>query len=94
MNRRWMDLSESDTGLRCKSLLVFYEQGGADGADKSKNLQAATPGPGGQQSIKRLEAHGGVIVTQKEQTATGDLGIFDMKSNTVTLIGNVVVSQG
>ena len=87
-------VTQGDTGLRCKSLLVFYEQGGADSADKTKNLQAATPGPGGQQSIKRLEAHGAVVVTQKEQTATGDLGIFDMKTNTVTLTGNVVMTQG
>ena len=58
-------------------------------------MQAATPGPGGEQRIKRLEAHGGVVVTQKEQTATGDLGIFDMKANTVTLTGNpVVMTQG
>ena len=54
----------------------------------------ATPGPGGSQQISRLEASGGVIVTQKDQTATGDTGLFDMKANTVTLLGNVVVSQG
>ena len=32
-----------------------------------------------------------MVVTQKDQTATGDNGIFDMSANTVTLIGNVVV---
>jgi lipopolysaccharide export system protein LptA len=41
-----------------------------------------------------LEARGGVVVTQKDQTATGESGLFDMKSNTVTLIGNVVMTQG
>ncbi len=87
-------VKQGDTGLRCKSLVVFYEQDG-EAADQSKTLQAATPGPGGEQRIKRLEAHGGVVVTQKEQTATGDLGIFDMKANTVTLTGNpVVMTQG
>ena len=87
-------VKQGDTGLRCKSLVVFYEQDG-EAADQGKTLQAATPGPGGEQRIKRLEARGGVIVTQKEQTATGDLGIFDMKSNTVTLTGNpVVMTQG
>ncbi len=87
-------VKQGDTGLRCKSLVVFYEQDG-EAADQNKTLQAATPGPGGEQRIKRLEAHGGVIVTQKEQTATGDLGIFDMKANTVTLTGNpVVMTQG
>jgi lipopolysaccharide export system protein LptA len=87
-------VKQGDTGLRCKSLVVFYEQDGESG-DQGKTLQAATPGPGGEQRIKRLEARGGVVVTQKEQTATGDLGVFDMKTNTVTLTGNpVVMTQG
>ena len=64
------------------------------GAGKSKTLKAAQPGPGGQQKIKRLEARGGVVVTQKEQTATGETGVFDMKTNTVTLTGNVVMTPG
>lgn len=46
------------------------------------------------QQIRRVEAKGGVLVTQKDQTATGESGIFDMQANTVTLIGNVVISQG
>jgi lipopolysaccharide export system protein LptA len=84
-------VKQGDTGMRCKSLVVFYEQG----ADGTKTMQAASPGPGGEQRIKRLEARGGVVVTQKDQTATGELGIFDMKSNTVTLTGNpVVMTQG
>ena len=83
-------VKQGDTGLRCKSLVVFYEGNDVNG----KTLQAASPGPGGQQKIKRLEARGGVVVTQKEQTATGDTGIFDMKTNTVTLNGNVVMTQG
>jgi lipopolysaccharide export system protein LptA len=83
-------VKQGDTGLRCKSLVVFYEGNDTD----IKTLQAASPGPGGQQKIKRLEARGGVVVTQKEQTATGETGIFDMKTNTVTLNGNVVMTQG
>jgi lipopolysaccharide export system protein LptA len=80
---------QGDTTMRSKSLVVFYQEQGAPGGVKT-----TTPGPGGQQQISRLEAKGGVIVTQKEQTATGDMGLFDLKANTVTLIGNVVVSQG
>ncbi len=85
-------VTQGDTNLRCKSLVVFYEQD--DAADKDKSLKAASPGPGGQQRIKRLEARGGVVVTQKEQTATGATGVFDMKTNTVTLNGKVVMTQG
>lgn len=85
-------VTQGDTGLRCKSLVVFYDQGGETSPGGS--MKAATPGPGGQQKIKKLEARGSVVVTQKEQTATGDLGLFDMRTNTVTLSGNVVMTQG
>jgi lipopolysaccharide export system protein LptA len=82
-------LSQGDTTLSCKTLVVFYDDHG-----RSSTLKAAQPGPGGQQQIRRLEARGGVTVNQKDQTATGNTGVFDMKTNTVTLSGNVVVTQG
>jgi lipopolysaccharide export system protein LptA len=81
---------QGDTTMRAKSLAVFY-----DGEGSTANaLTAAKPGPSGQQRIKRLEARGGVKVCQDEQVATGDSGIFDMQSNTVTLLGNVVLTKG
>jgi lipopolysaccharide export system protein LptA len=81
---------QGDTTMRAKSLAVFY-----DGEGSTANaLTAAKPGPSGQQRIKRLEARGGVKVCQDEQVATGDSGIFDMQSNTVTLVGNVVLTKG
>jgi lipopolysaccharide export system protein LptA len=91
---------QGDTTLRCKSLRVFYDQQSKDGqqaqaaTQASQTMKAAAPGPGGSSQISRLEASGGVTVTQKDQTATGDTALFDMKSNTVTLAGNVLVSQG
>ena len=98
-------VQQGDTTMRCKSLLVFYEQenekkGGADSkakaATKSKanTMKAADPGPRGQQRIKRLEARGGVVVMQKGETASGELGVFDLKTNTVTLTGHVMMTQG
>ena len=87
-------VKQGDTGMRCRILKVYYERDEDGGKAKSKTIQAATPGPGGEQRIRRLEAIGNVVVTQKEQTATGNIGIFDMKSNTVTLTGNVVMTQG
>jgi lipopolysaccharide export system protein LptA len=83
---------QGDTVMRCKALVVYYEQQGQ--AAGAPAMKAATPGPGGSSQISRLEATGGVTVNQKEQTATGDKALFDMKANTVTLQGNVVVSQG
>ena len=82
-------VTQGDTNLRCKILMVFYED------DPTRNaMPAAQPGPGGQQRIRRMEGRGGVVVTQKDQVATGDAGEFDMHTNTVTLTGNVVVTRG
>jgi len=79
-----------DTEMRCRSLVVYYE----DNPSATGGMKAADPGPGGEQQIKRIEAKGGVSVVQKEQTATGDSAIFNMRENTVMLTGNVVVSRG
>ncbi len=35
-----------------------------------------------------------MTVIQKEQTATGAIGIFEMKTNTVTMEGGVVITTG
>jgi lipopolysaccharide export system protein LptA len=81
---------QGEMDMRCKVLIVFYEE---DPGSKPA-MPAAQPGSSGSQQIRRMEAKGGVVVTQKEQTAVGDLGEFEMQSNTVTLTGNVVVTQG
>jgi lipopolysaccharide export system protein LptA len=90
---------QGDTTMTAKTLVVFYEGGGlaspptSSKATKSATLQSATPGPGGSSSIKRLEAHGGVVVTQKDQVATGETAIFDTRTNLITMIGGVVLTQ-
>lgn len=88
-------LVQGDTTIQCKTLVIFYEDGSAAPAPK-KGAQTAQKGGalGGGQQIKRAEAKGDVLVTQKDQTAKGDNGVFDVKSNTITLTGSVVVTQG
>jgi lipopolysaccharide export system protein LptA len=80
---------QGDTELRCKTLVIFYEKD-ANG----RGAPAMDAGADGGRQIRRIEAKGGVLVTQKDQNATGDNGIFDMRANTVTLVGNVVVTRG
>lgn len=90
-------MTQGDTIVQAKTLIVYYEDSSAPSAPPAPGAKAgpAIAGPGGsQQKIKRMEAKGNVIITQKEQTASGDSGLFDVKANTVTLIGNVVVTQG
>lgn len=81
---------QGDTDMRSQSLVVFYEENSA----KRTGVKTAQPGPAGNSQVKRLEANGSVVVLQKDHIATGDKGIFDMRANTVTLAGNVVLTQG
>jgi len=86
-------VTQGDVALRCKSLMVFYDQ--EAGVASGGGMQLANPpAQGGAQKIKRLEARGSVVVTQKDQTVTGELGLFDMATNTVTVSGNVLMTQG
>jgi len=99
---------QGDTTMTSKTLVVFYEStgapaGGAPAATpanakaapaKGAPIPAATPGPGGASSIKRLEARGNVVVTQKDQVVTGETAVFDTKTNLVTMLGGVVLTQG
>jgi lipopolysaccharide export system protein LptA len=57
-------------------------------------IKSATPGPDGSSSIRRLEAKGNVKVTQKDQVVTGETAVFDTKTNLVTMLGGVILTQG
>jgi lipopolysaccharide export system protein LptA len=101
---------QGDTTMTSKTLVVFYESSGAAAAGapaagtpanakaappaKGAPIPAATPGPGGASSIKKLVAQGNVVVTQKDQVVTGESAVFDTKTNLVTMLGGVVLTQG
>jgi lipopolysaccharide export system protein LptA len=94
---------QGDTTMTSSKLVVYYESATASGAApaagskaaaKSAPIQSATPGPGGSSSIRRLEAKGSVVVTQKDQIVTGETAVFDTKANLVTMLGGVVLTQG
>jgi lipopolysaccharide export system protein LptA len=90
---------QGDTTMTSNTLVVFYDSSPAPAANakapaKSAPIQSATPGPGGSSSIRRLEAKGSVVVTQKDQIVTGETAVFDTKTNLVTMLGGVVLTQG
>jgi len=82
-------LVQGDTTMYCRTLVVYYDQGAGSGAGPTTQA-----GGSGNQQIKRIEAKGNVKVTQKDQVATGDNGVYDTAANKVTLNGNVVITQG
>ena len=101
---------QGDTTMTSKVLVVFYESAQAPAAAPAGNtkaaaktapapapIQSATPGPGGSSQIRRLEAKGNVVVTQKDQVVTGESAVFDTKTNLVTMVGGaggVILTQG
>jgi lipopolysaccharide export system protein LptA len=94
---------QGDTTMTSRTLVVFYEStpapvsappANAKAAVKSAPMQSTTAGPGGSSSIKRLEARGNVVVTQKDQVVTGETAVFDTKANLITMLGGVVLTQG
>ena len=91
-------LVQGDTTLECRRLVVFYDEeptpAAAKGKAPPKSGLMSPPADGGQQQIRRLEAKGGVVVTQKDQIATGDNGVYEMKTNSIVLTGNVVMTRG
>ena len=95
---------QGDTTMTSKTLVVFYDStptpaaaapaANSKAAAKSATIQSATPGPGGSSSIRRLEARGSVVVTQKDQVVTGETAVFETKTNLITMLGGVVLTQG
>ena len=69
---------QGETTLITSTLTIHYAGGGVGTA----------------QSITRLEASGGVKVTQKDQQATGNNAFVNMETEKITLSGNVVLTQG
>ncbi len=92
---------QGPTTLQTTKLTVYYAGGAIakqTGTDKDAGQQqpAAADGKPGAPGdrIKRLEAEGQVVVTTRDQQATGEKAVFEMADNTVTLTGNVVLTQG
>ena len=83
---------QGDT-MTSKILVVFYDSATVPASAPAANsrravksappIQSATPGPGGSSSIRRLEAKGGVVVTQKDQVVTGQAAVFDTRTNLI-----------
>lgn len=67
--------TQGDMRLTSASLVVLYS-----------NNQGSS---GGGVQIRRLEASGGVTITQPGQTARGQFAIYDVDRKIVTMVGNV-----
>lgn len=89
---------QGDTTMTCKKLVVFYGQelgiGEKPVVTAKTQTKTSSDAPPDAQSIRRIEARGDVTVLTKDQSASGDLGVYDVIAKTITLTGSVVVTQG
>ncbi len=77
-----VDAVQGETTLRSDELRVFYT------SDEERKAS------GSEQSVKRLEADGNVLITQPGETAEGNSGVYDLVAGKMVLIGDVVLTQG
>mgnify|MGYP000930940507 FL=1 len=51
-------------------------------------------GAGNGVEVDRIDASGNVVVTKGNETARGNVAIYDLNSRLITMIGNVTLTQG
>lgn len=98
-------LKQAGSTVNARKLTIFYYKKGEGPKPDAKPDQGARPaqgetkGPDGAskpeagRDIRRMEAEGDVVVTQRNQRASGARGTFDVEANKVELSGGVVVAQ-
>jgi lipopolysaccharide export system protein LptA len=77
-----VDAVQGDTTLRSDELRVYYTS--------SEERQAS----GSDQSVRRLEAEGNVVITKPGETASGESGVYDVLTRKMMLEGDVVLTRG
>jgi lipopolysaccharide export system protein LptA len=85
-----VDAVQGELVLSADQLRVHYRGSGEDQADDAGQ---APPAAGRAGSIRRIEAIGNVSIASPRETATGEVGVYDVVGNLVTLEGAVVLSR-
>tara|TARA_Y100001960_G_C14769035_1_gene878760 strand:- start:774 stop:1346 length:573 start_codon:yes stop_codon:yes gene_type:complete len=75
-----VDALQGEIRLRADRLTVYYQN-----SDNSST---------GINAISRIDAEGSVFITSTQETAQGDVGIYDVENGIITLTENVLLTQG
>lgn len=78
-----VDAVQGDLVLSADLLRVHYR------SDGSGDAAASAPGS----SIRRIEAEGHVFVSSPQETAQGEVGVYDVDRNALTLEGSVILTR-
>lgn len=71
-------VTQAGLTLRAARMTVAYRNGSGDGGVQ----------------VDRMDASGGVVVTKGNETARGNVAIYDLNSRLITMLGNVTLTQG
>ncbi|MBH62703.1 MAG: lipopolysaccharide transport periplasmic protein LptA [Alphaproteobacteria bacterium] len=75
-----VDALQGEMGLRADQLTVHYRS--------SENSEADV------NAISRIDAEGSVFLASSQETAQGDVGVYDVENGLITLTQNVVLTRG
>lgn len=85
---------QGQTTVRCSVMTVFYSQNRQAGqAGQPAPAPAAAAAGAGQSSVRRIECQGPVSILSGTQSATANFMVYDAPADTVTLTGQVVISD-
>jgi lipopolysaccharide export system protein LptA len=87
-NESWVSVRLGDITLKCRFFTVYYERGPGTADKTTADLRKV-----GLTYILKLEASGNVLLTHRDQTATGDKAVFIIRANRVWFEGNVALAQ-
>ena len=88
-------VTQGGTVMKAGRMTVFYDR--APAATKASNTAApaaAETPDSGEASVRKVEAEGSVVISDRDQIATGEHGLYDAVADTVTLTGHVALTKG
>ena len=89
------DVRAVQAGFEIRTAIMHAKYSGSAGLGLGDRSQAKAQNGGGNVTLTSITAPGRVVITSKDgQSASGDRGTFNVKDNTVDLVGNVVLKQG
>ena len=83
---------QGEATLKCTTLTIFMTK--KDAPAKPADGEADATPLAGNSDVSRMEAAGPVTIIQKDQTGTGDAGVYERAANRVTLSGHARLQQG
>jgi lipopolysaccharide export system protein LptA len=86
--------TQGDVNLKSDTIQVIYTGSGAKTANAASSDAASPFGGGG--DIKEIRAEGNVVVVMKSknQQVKGDVAVFDVPEQKVTVSGNISLTEG